>query len=188
LAFNTNNSPITRAKEKAIEIGKRIEKMFNPFEKGMDFVFEKEGRFVHDKDDPGGATNYGVTLGALIDAGIDIDGDGDIDVDDIKKLTPEVAMHIYKNKYWDGIDASDLDWPLAIAAFDTAVNCGVSRTKRWLQQTMDRGEDHLYLLNLRNIHYLTIIQKNPVLAKYKKGWMNRVNDLKKLIDILKEEA
>lgn len=162
--------------------------MFNPFEKGMDFVFEKEGRFSNDKDDPGGATNYGITLLALKEAGVDVDGDGDIDVDDIKKLTPEVAVQVYKEKYWNAIGGVDLDWPLAIAAFDTAVNVGVNRTNRWLRQTMERGEGHMYLLNLRQIHYATIIRKNPVLKKYSRGWTNRVNDLKKFIDILKDEA
>ena len=161
--------------------------MFNPFEKIITFVLEKEGKFVHDKDDPGGATNYGITLLTLRDAGVDVDGDGDVDVDDVRKLTPQAAMEIYKDKYWDGLDASNIDWPLAVVAFDTAVNCGVGRTKRWLAQTNDKGGDYMYLLNLRTIHYLNIINKNPVLRKYKKGWLNRVNDLKKYVEILKQE-
>ena len=161
--------------------------MFNPFEKSMEFVFEKEGRFSNDKDDPGGATNYGITLMTLKDVGIDVDGDGDVDVDDIRRLTPEVAMQIYKDKYWNALDAGNIDWPLAVAAFDTAVNCGVGRTKRWLQQTTEKGGDVNYLLQLRTIHYLNIIQKNPVLGKYRKGWLNRVNDLKKYIEILKQD-
>lgn len=162
--------------------------MFNPFEKGMDFLLRWEGGFVNDPVDPGGATNYGVTLNTLKGEGMDIDGDGDVDVDDVRKLSPEATIPLYKGKYWDAIDGDNLDWPLALAAFDTAVNCGVGRTKRWLQSTLDKGEGHMYLLNLRTIHYLTIIQKNPPLAKFKKGWLNRVNDLKKFIDVLKEEA
>ncbi len=161
--------------------------MFNPFDHAMRFVFEKEGKFSNDKDDPGGATNYGITLNTLRDAGVDVDGDGDIDVEDIKKLTPADAFAIYKEKYWDALDNDNLDWPLAIVAFDTAVNCGVNRTKRWLKMTQDKGEGPMYLLNLRTIHYLNIIQKNPVLGKYKKGWLARVNDLKKYVEILKQD-
>ena len=162
--------------------------VFNPFEKAMEFVFQKEGKLSNDKDDPGGITNYGIILNTLKDAKVDINGDGRVDALDIRELSPDVAVQIYKDKYWNGLNANDLDWTLAVVAFDTAVNVGVGRTNRWVQQTVDRNEDYKYLLNLRTIHYLNIIQKNPVLAKYKKGWLNRVNDLKKYVDILKEET
>jgi hypothetical protein len=156
----------------------------NVFEKALEFALQWEGGFVNDPDDPGGATNYGVTLRTLRDAGYDIDGDGDVDVDDIRNLDLGTVAKIYREKYWNVINADSLDNSLAIAAFDTAINCGAGRVNRWLNQCDDWQD----MLNLRNIHYLTIIKKNPVLKKYQRGWMNRVNDLKKFITILESES
>ena len=44
---------------------------------------------VDDPDDPGGITKYGVSFRFLKDHGIDVDGDGDIDAEDIRGLNPE---------------------------------------------------------------------------------------------------
>ena len=175
--------------------------MTTNIEKALKFVLQWEGKFVNDPDDPGGATNFGVTINTLRALGIDIDGDKDIDVDDVRKIrmsndTPEMdsVVEIYREKYWNALDCDNLAWPIAMAAFDTAVNCGVGRAKRWLKESLagelDKSvENHLReFLNMRVVHYLKIIRNNPDLAKYKKGWLNRVTDLKKYISITSDET
>jgi len=159
-----------------------IIELLTNFERSVEYALKWEGGFTNDPVDPGGATNFGITINTLRDAGIDVDSDGDIDVDDVRALAQnrELVYAIYKNKYWDAINGDNFDLPFALAAFDTAVNCGVSRTNRWIKQS---DGDYTKLLNLRMIHYLNIIRKNPALQKFKKGWINRINDLKKTIDI-----
>lgn len=163
-------------------------KIFKPFEYGMDFLWGWEGGFVNDPDDPGGATNYGITINTAIDNGMDLNGDGKVDVEDIKAMTPIAAMEVYKNKYWDAVGANDLPWDIGIVAFDTAVNCGVNRTLGWINQ-LKRVNKLTWkdLMAMRRIHYATIIQKNPTLRKYKQGWENRVTDLSRFIDRLKSD-
>lgn len=59
------------------------------------------GGYVNDPTDKGGATKYDVTLETWRNMGFDKDGDGDIDANDIKLLTPEDAMMVLKVGYWD---------------------------------------------------------------------------------------
>lgn len=60
-----------------------------------------EGGFVNDPADAGGATNMGVTISTFKAHGYDNDADGDIDIEDLRKETPEQAMTICKPFYWD---------------------------------------------------------------------------------------
>lgn len=87
-------------------------------------IDDSEGGFVNDKSDRGGATNMGITIGTMRALKADIDGDGDIDVDDVKKLTRERAVDIYLKQYFyrPGIDR--LHPAIQDTVFDMYVNAG----------------------------------------------------------------
>jgi len=50
-------------------------------------IVDREGGYVNDPDDPGGPTKYGVTIHTARALNLDVDNDGDVDIDDIKALT-----------------------------------------------------------------------------------------------------
>lgn len=163
----------------------------NEFTQAVRFTAKWEGFFSNDKADPGGKTKYGISDAGdgVIDGLIDLDRDGDGDVR-VEELTQEQAVQYLYNYYWlaAGCDVvaggtpgvSEPKLGLAIALFDTAVNCGVHRAIRWARQANTVKQ----FLDMRRQHYYTIIRNNPDLAKYKKGWLNRLNDLSKLVDVL----
>lgn len=66
------------------------------------YIKKWEGGFVNDTADRGGATNMGVTIGTWRQVGYDKDGDGDIDIYDLKLLTTdEMICRVLKPHYWD---------------------------------------------------------------------------------------
>lgn len=49
-------------------------------------ILAREGGYVNDPDDPGGATNHGVTVHTMRRLGLDLNGDGKVDVADVRVL------------------------------------------------------------------------------------------------------
>lgn len=161
------------------------------------WIFKWEGGFVNDPDDLGGATNMGVTISTWKQVGYDKDGDGDIDVDDLHLLTREdVVNRVLKPHYWDRWKADDIksqsvanilvDWVWASGAH------GIKIPQRLLGVTVDGivGPKTIAAVNARNPRELfdmikiarfdfieDICHKRPTNNKFKRGWMNRINDI-----------
>jgi lysozyme family protein len=98
-------------------------------------IVAREGGYVNDRDDPGGATNHGVTIGTMKALGIDVDRDGDIDVTDVKLLTRAQAVDIYVKHYFEKPRIAELPEELHATVFDMQVNAG-SNAVRILQHVL----------------------------------------------------
>ena len=92
-------------------------------------IVRREGGYVNDPDDPGGATKHGVTLGTLRGLGLDLTGDGQVDAADVKALDPERAAAIYVVHYFEGPGLNLLPEPLQASVFDMQVNAGSTAVK-----------------------------------------------------------
>ncbi|SDE92966.1 holin-associated N-acetylmuramidase [Limimaricola pyoseonensis] len=92
-------------------------------------IVAREGGYVNDPDDPGGATKHGVTLGTLRRLGRDLDGDGRVTEADVKALTPDQAVEIFIEHYYRRPRIDALPEPLRPSVFDMYVNAGANAVK-----------------------------------------------------------
>ncbi|WP_371153663.1 holin-associated N-acetylmuramidase [Jannaschia sp. 2305UL9-9] len=100
-------------------------------------IVAREGGYVNDPDDPGGATNYGVTIHTMRRLGLDLDGNGIVDARDVRRLTRAKATDIFVEHYFDRPRVSDLPEVLQPSVFDMYVNAGANAA-RILQRLLNR--------------------------------------------------
>ncbi len=105
-----------------------------------DEIVLREGGYVNDPDDPGGATKYGVTFGTLRALGQDITGDGRVDISDVRALGRAQARELLIRHYFYRPRINSLPEILHSSVFDMQVNAG-SNAIRLLQELLgDLGE------------------------------------------------
>ena len=162
-------------------------------EPALRFVLGWEGGFVDHPNDPGGRTNKGVTQ-KVYDGWRARQG---LPAQDVKGIADAEVHAIYAGDYWLPPRCDLLQSPLDMVQFDTAVNMGVGRAVRFLQACVGcsvdggfgpgteravAGCDTTAVLaaycQRREDFYRGLVQRDPKLAVFMKGWLNRLNALR----------
>lgn len=108
--------------------------MTDNFDYAINIVLEHEGGLSDDKHDPGGITNFGITLGFLKEFKEDPNQDGVIDKNDIINLTKEQAIALYRKHIWLPCAYNLIeDQYIATKVFDMAVNIGTYKSNHIFQ-------------------------------------------------------
>ncbi|WP_375228015.1 holin-associated N-acetylmuramidase [Roseobacter sp. S98] len=104
-------------------------------------IVAREGGFVNDPDDPGGATNFGVTIHTMRRLGLDLNRDGSVNVTDVRALTKEQAVEIFEKHYFRKPLIEKLPQPLHATVFDMYVNAGGNAVRILQRLLRDMGHD-----------------------------------------------
>lgn len=104
-------------------------------------IVAREGGYVDDPSDPGGATKHGVTIGTMRRLGLDLTGDGKVDAEDVRRLTPDRAEAIFIEHYFDRPGIATLPSVLQPSVFDMFVNAGTNAVKVLQYVLRDMGQD-----------------------------------------------
>jgi lysozyme family protein len=85
-------------------------------------TLQYEGGYTNNPHDPGGATNWGITI-----ADARKYWKPDATPEDVKGMPKEVAVDIYRKKYWQVMGCDTRDTGPDFVDFDCGVNSGVGR-------------------------------------------------------------
>lgn len=163
-------------------------------EKLAPFILKWEGGFVNDPDDLGGATNKGVTLSTYMQycrkKGYPVPT-----IERLKNLSDREWTEILKTMYWDRWKADQIEnQSVANIVVDwiwASGNYGIKIPQKLLGVTVDGivGPKTIDAVNSRNPRELfdmikiarfdfieDICRKRPANNKFKRGWLNRIND------------
>lgn len=169
------------------------------FNDALPHILRFEGGYVNDPDDPGGATNKGVTQ-AVYDAHRRAKKQS---LQPVRNISDDEVAEIYKRDYWDNAKCNEIVQTkpnTALIHFDSAVNCGVVQANKLLQRAIHTkivdgiiGRQTLCdlsiytdtqvciaLLREREQFYVRLVEKKPVLKKFIKSWMWRLRKLKQI--------
>ena len=154
------------------------------FNEIIEKVLEHEGGYVNDPKDLGGETKYGITKRFYPDV-------------DIKNLTIEQAVEIYKKDYWDKNKVESLPQNLWHIYFDMCVNMGKRTAVKVLQRAavnkgrdieVDGGLGPMTIGALKGVeldrvrafrvkYYVDLITARPEQEKFYLGWFRRATEV-----------
>jgi len=161
--------------------------MKHNWETAIKHILKWEGGYVNHPSDPGGMTNLGVTKRVWEEW----TGKPATEAD-MRGLTIEMVTPLYKKRFWDAVRGDDLPAGVDLCVFDCAVNAGVGRASRFLQQVVGVAADGAIgpktmeavtkmsadeiiekFCDLREAHYKIL----STFATFGKGWMRRLDGI-----------
>ena len=163
------------------------------FDSALTHVLESEGGWSDDSTDAGGATMKGITFAVFKE----FKRNPHLTKDDLRNISDQDIHDIYKQLYWDKVHGDDLPNGVDYAVFDSAVNMGVGRASKFIQETVGATADGVLgpaslsaiqkadtreliekFSQLKNDFYHGIVESRPDQVKYLNGWLNRVAQVK----------
>jgi len=136
------------------------------------WILEVEGGYSNNPLDSGGETKFGISKRSYPEI-------------DIKNLTIERAMEIYRKNYWDPLKLDNYSLPVALVIFDTAVNMGKETAIVLMKRVKyDPAKEELKFI----LKYLALREREYTRLKnfsyFGRGWISRIAKLKeKVLDI-----
>jgi lysozyme family protein len=157
------------------------------FTECLPFILEHEGGFVNNPNDPGGATNKGITLLTARAA-----FGASFSVAQLKALTAEQAGAIYRKNYWLAAGCDKMPAGVDLSVFDTAVMSGPHAALAMVQRGAKLKDDGVFgpltlaacvanpnamideIAAQRVVFYRDIVARTASSAEFLTGWLNRV--------------
>jgi lysozyme family protein len=135
-------------------------------------TLQYEGGYTNNPHDPGGATNWGITI-----ADARHYWKPDATPADVKAMPKEVAIDIYRQKYWAKIDCDNRPTGPDFVDFDYSVNSGpgrVTKLRAKLDPLLLSPKDYVKRACAERLAFLRSLKN---FTYFGGGWSKRVADV-----------
>ncbi|MGH6682684.1 MAG: glycoside hydrolase family 108 protein, partial [Pseudolabrys sp.] len=147
-----------------------------------------EGGYTNDAADPGGPTNFGITI-----ADYRKYVKPNASAADVRAMKVEQAKSIYRSRYWDAQRCDELPAGVDDTVFDYGVNSGIGRAKKVLQRVVGvtadgvlgpdtmrevGRRDPVQIIGAVNDERLRFLQSLRTWPVFGKGWARRVVEVR----------
>lgn len=112
------------------------------YEAALTRLLKDEGGYTDHPSDPGGPTNFGITL-----ADARRYWKGNATADDVRGMPQSVARKIYRERYWNAMRCDELPAGVDYAVFDYGVNSGVGRAGKVLRRVLEMPDSTSAMTN-----------------------------------------
>lgn len=167
------------------------------FSDNLKHILIYEGGYVNNKNDPGGATNFGITQRTY----------DSYTHKDVRDITPEEVSKIYEQGYWLAAKCDKIDSFMPITAlchFDCAVNQGADTACRLIQRAINIEGGNLVVdgilgsktfttmaglfdsqlcksyLQIRKDRYDGLVVARPNMKEFISSWYHRLDSIAKI--------
>lgn len=162
-------------------------------DESIKLILESEGGYTNEATDPGGPTNFGITI---FDARMYLNPHLSLErpwtkesTDFMRHMTLDQAVEIYRSKYWAKVRGDELPAGLDYTLVDYGVNSGVHRAIMVIQRIVgmvDDGKlgplsmaailegDPADLITKVNDERMSFLRRLSIWPVYKNGWSSRV--------------
>lgn len=130
-------------------------------------VLRDEGGYTNHPRDPGGPTNFGITIHDYRQY-----VNPNATAQDIKNMKLSEAKQIYRARYWDALHCDDLPSGVDYAVFDYGVNSGIGRSGPTYHR-LNHGQDPLTLSNAIWDERLAFLKRLSTWPTFGRGWERR---------------
>lgn len=132
-----------------------------------------EGGWSDHSADPGGKTMYGITE-AVYHAWLRSRGQS---AKPVRQITKRDAEAIFFKNYWQAAKCDRLAPGVDLATYDSAVNSGVSRGRKWLLASIGGPDDQT--VRRMCAARLAFVRGLSTWSHFGKGWTNRITDIER---------
>ena len=104
--------------------------MQKTYDEALQRLLQHEGGYTNHPSDPGGPTNFGITIydARRYAAEFGWISDREVMASDVRSMPLDFAKRVYKAKYWDSQSLDQIEPGPDYALFDYGVNSGVGRS------------------------------------------------------------
>jgi lysozyme family protein len=159
------------------------------YDTALTHLLQHEGGYTNHPDDPGGPTNFGITI-----ADYRRYAKADATAADMRAMPVGEAKAIYRKRYWDAQRCDELPAGVDYAVFDYGVNSGIGRSGKVLRRLLNlpdntsvvgddviaaaQSADARALVSAICDERLRFLKSLKTWAVFGNGWGRRVDEVK----------